>query len=45
MDKSYPSKTPMVVRSLEIDKVQFRPKDEMKRYWDQKWHISVPLEC
>jgi hypothetical protein len=28
MDKSYPSKTPMVVRSLEIDKDQFRPKGE-----------------
>jgi hypothetical protein len=26
MDKSYPSKTPMVVRSLEVDKDQFRPK-------------------
>jgi hypothetical protein len=28
MDKSYPSKTPIVVRSLEIDKDQFRPKGE-----------------
>jgi len=28
MDKSYPSKTPMVVRSLDMNKNQFRPKDE-----------------
>jgi hypothetical protein len=28
MDKSYPSKTLMVVRSLKIDKDQFRPKGE-----------------
>jgi hypothetical protein len=28
MDKSYPSKTPMVVPSLEIYKDQFRPKGE-----------------
>ena len=28
MDKSYPSKTPMVVRSLDMNKDQFRPKDE-----------------
>jgi hypothetical protein len=28
MDKSYSSKTPMVVRPLEIDKNQFRPKGE-----------------
>ena len=28
MDKSYPSKTPMVVLSLDMDKDQFRPRDE-----------------
>jgi len=28
MDKSYPSKIPMVVRSLDMNKDQFRPKDE-----------------
>jgi hypothetical protein len=28
MDKSYPNKTPMVVRSLEIETDQFRPRDE-----------------
>jgi hypothetical protein len=28
MDKSYPSKTPMVVQSLDMNKDQFRPKDE-----------------
>jgi hypothetical protein len=28
MDKLYPSKTPMVVRSLDMNKDQFRPKDE-----------------
>jgi hypothetical protein len=27
MDKSYPNKTPMVVRSLEIEKDPFRPRD------------------
>ena len=28
MDKSHPSKTPMVVRSLDMNKDQFRPSDE-----------------
>lgn len=28
MDKSYPSKTPMVVRSLDMEKDPFRPRDE-----------------
>jgi len=28
MDKSYPSKTPMVVLSLELKTDQFRPHDE-----------------
>ena len=40
MDKSYPNKTPMVVRSLEIGKDPFRPWDIgekilEKRYWDR----------
>jgi hypothetical protein len=28
MDKAYPSKTPMIVRTLERDKDPFRPRDE-----------------
>jgi hypothetical protein len=28
MDKSYPNKTPMIIRSLEIETNQFRPRDE-----------------
>ena len=28
MDKSYPSKTPMVVRSLDMNKDPFRPRDD-----------------
>ena len=28
MDKSYPSKTPMVVRSLDMEKDPFRPRDD-----------------
>ena len=28
MDKSYPSKTPMVVRSLDMEKDPFRPCDD-----------------
>ena len=28
MDKSYPSKTPMVVRSLDVEKDPFRPKED-----------------
>ena len=30
MDKAYPSKTPMVVRSLDMNKDQFKPRDENK---------------
>jgi hypothetical protein len=30
MDKSYPSKTPMVVRSLEVEKDPFRPMEDGK---------------
>jgi hypothetical protein len=28
MDKSYPSKTPMVIRTLDMEKDPFRPRDE-----------------
>ncbi len=28
MDKSYPSKTPIVVRSLDVEKDLFRPKED-----------------
>ena len=28
MDKGYPSKTPMVVRSLDMNKYQFRPSEK-----------------
>jgi len=28
MDKAYPSKTPMIVRTLERDKDHFLPRDE-----------------
>ena len=28
MDKSYPTKTPMVVRSLDVEKDPFRPREE-----------------
>jgi hypothetical protein len=28
MDKSYPSRTPMVVRSLDMEKDPFRPRDD-----------------
>jgi hypothetical protein len=44
MDKSYPSKTPMLYALLKLIKINSDPKVKMKRYWDQKFHISVPLE-
>jgi hypothetical protein len=28
MDKAYPSKTPMIIRTLESDKDPFRPRDD-----------------
>ena len=28
MDKSYPAKTPMIVRSIDLEKDVFRPRDE-----------------
>jgi len=31
MDKSYPAKTPMVVRSLDIEKDPFRPREEEEK--------------
>jgi hypothetical protein len=44
MDKAYPSKTPMVVRSLEIKTDPFIPPDKGRKPWDLKSHILVPLE-
>ena len=38
-DKSYASKIPMVVRSLDMIKDQFRSKDEDENYWKLKFHI------
>ncbi|XP_074346840.1 secreted RxLR effector protein 161-like [Apium graveolens] len=43
MDKAHPLTTPMVVRSLEVEKDHFRPKNKMKRLLDLKFHISVQL--
>jgi hypothetical protein len=37
MDKSYPSKTPMVVRSLDRDKDLFRPKDDDEELFGSKF--------
>ena len=46
MDKSYPAKTPMVVRSLDIEKDPFRPRKEGEEilHWVLKFHILLPLE-
>ena len=33
-DKAYPSKTPMIGRSLQQDKDPFRPKEEGEEFWD-----------
>ena len=38
MDKSYPSKTPMVVRSLDVEKDPFRPRDD----GDEILGLNVP---
>jgi hypothetical protein len=40
MDKSYPNKTPMVVRSLEIEKDLFRPRDIEKKKFGTRNPIS-----
>ena len=36
MDKSHPSKTPMVIRSLDMNKDQFRPRDKNKELLGQE---------
>jgi hypothetical protein len=44
MDKSYPTKTLMVVRSIDIEKDPLDHRMKKKRYWDHMSHILVPLE-
>ena len=44
MDKSYHNKTPMVVRSLEIEKDPFRPRDIEEKILGSRFHILVLLE-
>jgi len=39
MDKSYPAKTPMVVRSLEIERILLDHGKKKKRYSDHMSHI------
>jgi hypothetical protein len=34
MGKAYPVKTPLVVRSLNMNKDPFRPNDEGEFFWD-----------
>ena len=45
MDKSYPTKISMVMRSLDVEKnfLDYMKKKK-KRYWDHMSHILVPLE-
>ena len=43
MDKSHLLSSLMVVRSLEVTKDPFRPKEEMKSYLVLKYHILVQL--
>ena len=43
MDKSYPSKIPMVVRSIDMEKDPFRPREEGKEILGSVYHISVLL--
>jgi hypothetical protein len=45
MDKSYPSKPPMVVHSLYIDKDLYRPRDDGEELLGpRRFHISMSLE-
>jgi hypothetical protein len=44
MDKSYHNKTPMVVRSLEIEIDPFRPRDIGEKILELRFHILVSLE-
>ena len=43
MDKSHPLSSLMVVRSLEVTKDPFRPKEKMKSYLVLKYDILVQL--
>nr|ABA98007.1 retrotransposon protein, putative, Ty1-copia subclass [Oryza sativa Japonica Group] len=43
MDKSYPSKTPMVVRFLDVEKDPFRPKEDGEDVLNQFYPHSTPL--
>jgi hypothetical protein len=44
IDKSYHNKIPMVVRSLEIEKDPFRPRDFGEKILGSRFHIIVSLE-
>ena len=44
IDKSYHNKIPMVVRSLEIEKDPFRPRDIGEKILGPRFHILVSLE-
>jgi hypothetical protein len=41
MDKSYPTKTPIVVRSIDIKKDPFRPREEEEILGPQVPYLSV----
>jgi hypothetical protein len=43
MDKSYTSKTSMVVRSLDVEKDPFRPREDGEEILVVSSHIKVPL--
>ena len=43
MDKSHPLSSPLVVRSLEVTKDSFQPKEENEELLDLKYHILVQL--
>ena len=42
MDKSYPAKAPMVVRSIDLEKDVFRPRDEGEEILGVGIPISQP---
>jgi hypothetical protein len=44
MGKLYPSKSPMVVRSHDMKKDQFRPRDDEEESLDLRFPILVLLE-
>jgi hypothetical protein len=47
MDKAYPCKTPMVVRSLDIEKYPSRPHDEGEKILgpEAKCHLNTNVSC